>query len=563
MLINRKFELILIIFLSQYLLINAYFTNSPFIKDFTKIEDYENEFKTNKFKFGFMLIYSKYCGHCRHFAPNYIKLSELFHNELFFYALGSNSNYDKVFKITGFPTILFYSNEKYKEILFGRSISKISKFIREHILYNCTEISYKNIDLVYNEVFQKEDRNLLIGYFDKKSENMNIYTSISNNLKNDYIDLCYYCTDFNLLKKDKDDKYKELAIFRNIKENEVCSYSHKRENNTFIFNNKDIEINNIFNYEKFLFDNVINIYEEIQNKEDVNILDKMKNKPFLIFSYDSNDIKEKHIKIILDLYNITTNKNDSLYYYILLNKNIKDPKFKDIQKNEIYYTSSNLSEIIIIEDLEIIKEKILNNNFKNIDLNEIEENEDGNNIMDKTINSTNEKNINENTKKMNSNNFTKNISTGIDIINNLTNNISNNLDMVDIVKEKEIINNNISNNYNIIKTNFPINIDLFKNNSQYIIKKDNRRRINNRQFPKNNIINNNNNFKNKERIQKSIEEEITQEPNPNKIRNILIILVILAIIIYIIIKKFLCVGFIKVYDSQIIEFNQPNKIEII
>ena len=152
-----------------------------------------------KIEHGFLLIYSKYCGHCRHFAPNYIKLSELFHNELFFYALGSNSNFGKVFKIVGYPTILFYSNETYKEILFKRSVSKISKFIREHILYNCTEISYKNIDLVYNEVFQKEDRNLLIGYFDKNSENINIYTSISNNLKNDYIDLCYYCTDFNLL----------------------------------------------------------------------------------------------------------------------------------------------------------------------------------------------------------------------------------------------------------------------------------------------------------------------------------------------------------------------------
>ena len=76
----------------------SYFKNSLYITNFKKIDDYEEAIKKNEYKFGFMLIYSTYCGHCRHFAPNYIKLSELFHKDIFFYALSSSTRYSKVFK---------------------------------------------------------------------------------------------------------------------------------------------------------------------------------------------------------------------------------------------------------------------------------------------------------------------------------------------------------------------------------------------------------------------------------------------------------------------------------
>lgn len=121
--------------------------------------------KKNEIKYGFMLIYSVHCGHCRNFVPNYIKLSELFYNELFFYALGHNTSYKKVFNnIYGFPTIFFFSDKKYEEITFSRSVAKISNFIRKHIPYPCREITYNNIDIVYNDVYQKDDRNIIIGY---------------------------------------------------------------------------------------------------------------------------------------------------------------------------------------------------------------------------------------------------------------------------------------------------------------------------------------------------------------------------------------------------------------
>ena len=73
---KENFLLIIICFFSNYYIINSFFKDTPYITDFKKIEDYQEAIKKNEFKYGFMLIYSTYCGHCRHFAPNYIKLSE-------------------------------------------------------------------------------------------------------------------------------------------------------------------------------------------------------------------------------------------------------------------------------------------------------------------------------------------------------------------------------------------------------------------------------------------------------------------------------------------------------
>ena len=75
--------------------------------------------------------------------------------------------------------------------------------------------------------------------------------------------------------------------------------------------------------------------------------------------------------------------------------------------------------------------------------------------------------------------------------------------------------------------------------------------------------------KEKEKVkkkEKEMEKNNKQDENDDfKTKAIIYILAILimALIIYIIFAKYLCVGFIKVYDSQIVEFNQPNKIEII
>ncbi len=323
--IKHNLLLLIICFFSNYYMIYTYFTNTPYITEFKKIEDYKEAIKKNDKKHGFMLIYNKYCGACRMFSPNYIKISELFHNELFFYALGRSSGYSKVFKISGYPTILFYSNNTYNEINIGRSVSRLSKYIREHIQYNCTEITYNNIDVVYNDIYQKDDRNLIIGYFEKNSEYINSFISTTNNLINDYkIDLCFYCTNYNLMITDKDEKYKQLSIFQDIKKNEVKTYSKNKGNNSFIFNEDNNEGNK---YENFLFNYAINLYEDIRDNEYLGLLKKMKNKKFVIFFYDNDEIKKSNIEIIYKLYNMTINKKDNLFYYILLTGNIYSPKF--------------------------------------------------------------------------------------------------------------------------------------------------------------------------------------------------------------------------------------------
>ena len=489
-----------------------------------------------------MLIYNKYCGACRMFSPNYIKISELFHNELFFYALGKSSGYSKLFKINGYPTILFYSNNTYNEINIGRSVSKLSKYIREHIQYNCTEITYNNIDLVYNDIYQKDDRNLIIGYFEKNSKYINSFISTTNNLINDYnIDLCFYCTNYNLMINDKDEKYKQLSIFQDIKENEVKSYSKNKGDNSFIFNEDNNEGNY---YENFLFNHVINLYEDIKDQEYLRLLKKMKNKKFVIFFYDNDEIKKSNIEIIYKLYNMTINKKDNLFYYILINGKIDLPKFRLFQKDKIYLTSNDLKDVMIINDLNILKNKILEKNLQsNNDLvtnitNEVEENK---NIIQNKDNS--------NIIKKDDNKKENNI---IDKEKNENNNY-NLQDLADRPEEKD-------NGKKINKNNNSKNNKDHLNNIKQIIKQKTV------VFLKTTSINNN---KLKENL--NINEKDIKENNNKKIllskesyyKILALFLFILIIIMFcFIIKKYLCVGFIKV-NSQIVEFNQPNKIEIV
>ena len=559
--VNKNLFFSIILFIIQYSLLICYFENAPYITDFKSVDLYEQAMKKNEIKHGFMLIYSVYCGHCRNFVPNYIKLSELFHNELFFYALGQSTSYKKVFNnIYGFPTILFFSDKKYEEITFSRSVAKISNFIRKHTPYPCREITYNNIDIVYNDVYQKDDRNIIIGYFKNNSEYINTFSSITNNLKNDYIDLCYYCTDYDLIKNDKDEKYKKFSIYSNINDNEVKSYSRNKGNNSFVFNN------NIKNYEQFLYDKVINTYEEINN-DNIIILERMNKKEFLFFSYNNDEIKQKFIKEINTLYNIITDINYNRYYYILYDIKSKIKYFTSFQNDKIYLVSKNLSNITIINDLNIIKDKINENYFKIKDNTNYQSNIVTDGILD----------LVDNTNEIDKKELKDNITI-----------ISLNNEMADIVEEKDNININendlnknnekenskiINNDLDKIKTDInlennqltKINIDNIedKNNSkkEFQLKRDKKDiKKRNKNINKNaaNMVNNKKFYNEDKKEEKEVDEE------SNKIKYIFLTLLIFFIVMYYVFKKILCVGFIKVYDSQIIEFNQSsNKIEIV
>ena len=517
--------------------------------------------KKNEIKHGFMLIYSVYCGHCRNFVPNYIKLSELFHNELFFYALGQSTSYKKVFNnIYGFPTILFFSDKKYEEITFSRSVAKISNFIRKHTPYPCREITYNNIDIVYNDVYQKDDRNIIIGYFKNNSEYINTFSSITNNLKNDYIDLCYYCTDYDLIKNDKDEKYKKFSIYSNINDNEVKSYSRNKGNNSFVFNN------NIKNYEQFLYDKVINTYEEINN-DNIIILERMNKKEFLFFSYNNDEIKQKFIKEINTLYNITTDINHNRYYYILYDIKSKIKYFTSFQNDKIYLVSKNLSNITIINDLNIIKDKINENYFKIKDNTNYQSNIVTDGILD-LVDNTNEidkKELKDNITIISLNNEMADIVEEKDNIRINENDLNKNNEK----ENSKIINNDldkIKTDINLVNNQLTkINIDNIedKNNSkkEFQLKRDKKDiKKRNKNINKNaaNMVNNKKFYNEDKKEEKEVDEE------SNKIKYIFLTLLIFFIVMYYVFKKILCVGFIKVYDSQIIEFNQSsNKIEIV
>lgn len=629
--VKRNILTLILSIISQFYLTNCYFANTPYVKTFGNIDDFIVEIEKRPQFHGFVLIYSKYCGHCRHFAPNFIKLSEFFHNEMFFYALSHSTRYNKVFKIVGFPTIFFYSGKNYTETLVGRSVQTLSKFIRKHIQYNCTEITYSNIDVAYSQIYGNADRNLLLGYFEPNSTYMNSFTSITNNLLGNYLDLCFYCTDYKLIEKDKDKKYGN-SLFQNIKGNEVRSFSRNRGDNIYYFKKNVSDIDNDNNYEQFLFNNVINLYEDINEGNTLNIFEKLKNQNLLIFVYDTKnkDIKKKYIEFIEDLQNTITNKKDNPYIYLLINKNINKEKFKKLETFKIYSTSSNnLTDLSIFGDIDNIKNKTIDiiNAKEKIEKNE---NKDNQKAKDNSIVSDNA-NFDLDFHLLKKGNPISEISNNTDIkIDNALNNdnsnkINNAKDSSDIHNDNLTINLNnplnatIEKNkskqidlpqYNLIK----INIDNIKNKSynnsiqdnntnQFEGKKVNdinsnsvknksknsikiysqilRKHKNNPKYKnlfninkiKNKDLNNNdikiNKDKNKENEMGNEKEiENNNKQNENSIfesKTILYIIAILfiAFIIYIIFAKYLCVGFIKVYDSQIVEFNQPNKIEII
>ena len=624
--VKRNILTIIFSIFSQIYLINCYFTNSPYIKSFDKIDDFSIVIEKRPQVHGFVLIYSKYCGHCKHFVPNYIKLSEFFHKELFFYALPHSTRYNKVFKIDGYPTIFFYTGQNYTESRIGRSVQTLSKFIRKHIEYNCTQITYINIDIAYNQIYNSEDRNFILGYFEPNSTYINSFTSITNNLLDNYLDLCFYCTDYKLIEEDKDKKY-ENSIFKNIKGNEVRSFSRNRGNNTYYFNNNISDNDNDNNYEQFLFNKVINLYEDINDGNALRIFERIKNKNMLLFVYDNKnkDLKKKYIEFIEDLQNIITKKKDNPYIYLLINRNINYEKFKKLETFNIYSTSSNnLTDLSIFGNINNIKNKTIDikntkekkdnkkakdnsivsdNDNNDLDLHLLKKGSplsDSNNNtdikIDNTLNINNTYKINntKNNSEIHNNNFKRYLNNSFNATN-MEKNKSKEIDEknnlikinIDKIKNKSFIDinqyNNINQlqekNVNYINSN-PINnktknsikiysqiLQIHKNNPKY------KKVININKIKRNKILNNNYNNKklNKDlNIEKEREKEMENNNkqdgnNDFKTKAIIYILAILfiAFIIYIIFAKYLCVGFIKVYDSQIVEFNQPNKIEII
>ena len=281
----------------------------------------------------------------------------------------------------------------------------------------------------------------------------------------------------------------------------------------------------------------------------------MNKKDFIFFSYDNDEIKEKFIKEINTLYNLTIDKNHNRFYYILYDIKSKIKNLTTFQNDKIYLVSKNLTTITIINDLNIIKDKIKENYLKIKD----NANDKSNNSTDSIINIVD--NAGEIDKKeLKDNNIIISLNNEMADIVEEKDNISINGNNPNKDNEKEnskiIINNSDKNKTDIILDNnqvIKINIDNLENiKVKKDIKKGNK--IINRN--RDNIASNKFEYRGKKE-----EKEVNEESN--KIKYILLTLLIFFVVMYYVFKKILCVGFIKVYDSQIIEFNQSNKIEIV
>ena len=538
------FILLFTIFTSSHCSINNEFKGAKYIKDFKSFNDYQEAFKNNKLKYGFLLIYSNYCPHCMHFSQDFITLSEIFHKDLFFYTAGADhSKYQKEFWIRGFPTILFYNNGSYFEYKKKRSVKKISQFIRNYTQTSCTEIYYENIKTVKQDVYSEDDRNIIIGFFNKE-KNINNFCEMTNSLKNGYEDLCYYVI------RNETDKKRIDKNFLDMKENEIWANSKKYGDYKFIFNES--------NYKEILFQNVLNKYEDIYKNEDINLLKRMKDKDFIFFIYDNDKMKEDYIEKINELYDKEKEQNFFNYYYILYNKNINSEKFKNFDKDEIYHVSNDLLNQNIINDLN----EFMNDNTKN--KNQINKEEKSIKLKEiKSEQAEEKKNLEKIAIKGTIDKEKKNSETVKEV-------------KIDMNEENIPININEKNASEILsdeKRNFEVKNSKNKN----FIKKDNlqlnkaRKKFNQKKniIIKNRFQHNNEKNSNTKYFKENLDSKLDKfndegEESSNDIVKMLIFFVVIGIAIYIIITKYLCVGFIKVNDNQIIEFNnQPNTIEVI
>ncbi len=588
---------ILILFIIRaHCSINDDFKQAKYIKDFNSYEEYQEAFKNNELKYGFLLMYNSNCGFCIKFSSNYIALSEIYHDHLFFYSVGTDhGKYTKDFDIRGFPTILFYNNGSYSEYNQKRGINKISLFIKNYIPFiGCTEISYKNIQTVLDDIYQKNDRNLLIGFFNEKKI-INSFINLTNDFINEYLDYCYYII------RNESTTERPNEIFLNMKENEIWTINRIKGENTFIFNEN--------NYKQNLFKNVINIYEDINNENKLNLLKRMKNKDYILFIYNDDNMKNEYINKIIELYNLGKDEIFFKYYYILFNKFLAKEKYENLEINKIYHVSNDFENKIIIEDLNKylyidtnnkpklkITEKI-NNNINSIS------SVDKINILRENISNINEKEgiIDRNNKNESISNSIKNIQ----IINeikietkeeNLTIKDSKKIHESESTKEEQQNNQIIPKliDIEIKEENSPINENKKTNktafndtknmdkemnhekNGKNFYYEDIRKKIKNRRFnftmiknkinkmPKEKIIHNEIKDENTKNIHMEYDDDDVEEQSSNKIIKLLIVICIMVLVIYYIATRYLCVGFVKSDDNQVIEFNnQANKIEII
>ena len=352
-----------VIIINFFIFSSCFLEDSEYIIDIYSSKNLEEEINNNEKKTGMVLIYSTWCHHCKSFSKTYIKLSETYHNQLFFYAMSEDTDYSKKFPdVSGYPTIFFYKNGTFTKNIGNRSFETLSKKIIDNYLISCTEIKYSEIKNLYDAYSQKEiSRNLLIGFF-KDKDNINVFDSTTSKYLINYIDFCYYCTDYEKYKNNKEINRTNIED----KENMIISFNKQKGNNSFYLDKINSEIK--FKFISYLHNYVINSYEDINRDNKLFFIKSIKNTLFYTFVYNSNDtknIKTNYIEIFNKLYNMNTRKEKNLFNYILLDKNIKyNDKFEKMKENYLYLIDKNFKRIVEFNNTDLIKKIIKKNNMK-------------------------------------------------------------------------------------------------------------------------------------------------------------------------------------------------------
>ena len=329
----------------------------------------------------------------------------------------------------------------------------------------------------------------------------------------------------------------------------------------------------------------------------------MKNKDYILFIYNDDNMKNEYINKINKLYNSGEDEKFFKYYYILFNKNIAPEEYRNLEINIIFHVSNNFKNQAIIEDLnkylnidednnsELIEtEKITNNNnlISSLDIK---------NTINQKVSEVNDKNKNEGiNNSIQNTQIIKEVKIEIkeeNITIKETGITKENDNFRDDPRNDQIIQNKIKDEKKEEKS--PINDknrvnETVSNDKQIkdneinnkrkeknIFSKDFRQKRRERKFNFTNIKNKiheeskikNMHNKQKDKNIKNIQEDDDDDENDskqssNKIIKLFIVICVMALVIYFIFTRYLCVGFIKIDDNQIIEFNnQANKLEII
>ena len=350
------------------------FINSKYIKDLSNIAQFDLELKKSNITSGMMLIYSTGCGHCHNFLPTYDLLAHKYNNKLLFFAMSVYSDYHKRMpRTSGVPYILFFSEEYFYNFKQRRTFDVLSSIIENNYLPKCKQITYKNIENVYYNIFMKEEKykNLIIGFFDENSEKeIKKFRNENNLLNEEYLGLCYVCKDFNEIKENE----KNASLFKYIENKMVVGYLKNNISKIFKWDNI-INENNITNYEKFIKEDLESNYFDINEENKKYLINFLRNKKSLIFSYKTNDEKHLYGNYINEISNITKYKIN----YVLFNiSNFNTSLFNQINENGLYEINEELYFIHKYNNYdELKKSKIFkehntsNSNYTNILNNEL------------------------------------------------------------------------------------------------------------------------------------------------------------------------------------------------